>query len=255
MPNGSQFRHPVGPPALNTAEYAAALNEVKSLGATNSTTRTPEQTNIARFWADGAGTSTPPGHWNRIAQSVAAAQGNTLSENARMFALLNLAEADAAVVSWDNKYQTNYWRPVTAIQLADQDGNAATDPDPNWTPLIATPPFPTYTSGHSTFSGAAAEILKLFYGTDNISFTTSAEGAAGVADRSFTSFSQAAGEAADSRLYGGIHFRFDNDHGLENGIALGQFIFANELQPIPEPSTWVLLISGAIGVAFFARRR
>ncbi|MEX2138182.1 MAG: vanadium-dependent haloperoxidase [Pirellulales bacterium] len=254
MPDGAQFRHAAGPPSLTSAEYTAALNEVKSLGAANSTTRTQEQTNIAHFWADGANTSTPPGHWNQIAQSVAAAQGNTLSENARLFALLNLAEADAAIVSWDNKYATNLWRPVTAIQLADQDGNAATEADANWTPLIATPPFPTYTSGHSTFSGAAAEILDLFYGTDNVSFTTSAEGALGVVDRTFTSFSQAALEAADSRLYGGIHFRFDNEHGMQNGIALGQFVFANELQPIPEPGTWLLVLCGAVTVAFATRR-
>ena len=252
---GSQFRHAAGPPALSSAEYAAALNEVKSLGAVNSTTRTQEQTDIAHFWADGANTSTPPGHWNRIAQSVATAQGNTLSENARLFALLNLAEADAAIASWDNKYATNFWRPVTAIRLADQDGNAATEPDANWTPLIGTPPFPTYTSGHSTFSGAAAEILALFYGTDEISFTTSAEGAPGIADRSFISFSQAALEAADSRLYGGIHFRFDNEHGMENGVALGQFVFANELQPIPEPSAWVLVLWGTVLTVMLGWRR
>jgi hypothetical protein len=255
MTSGSQFRHTVGPPALTSAQYAADLNEVKSLGAANSTTRTADQTNIALFWADGANTSTPPGHWNRIAQTVGTNAGNTLSENARMFALLNLAEADAAIVSWDNKFQANFWRPITAIRLADQDGNAATDPDATWTPLITTPPFPTYTSGHSTFSGAAAEILKLYFGTDDVSFTTSAEGAASVPDRSFTSFSEAAAEAAESRLFGGIHYRFDNEHGLENGIALGQFVFANELQPVPEPSTCALLVCGAIAMALAARRR
>jgi hypothetical protein len=256
MTGGSQFRHTVGPPALTSAQYATDLNEVKSLGAANSSTRTADQTNIARFWADGANTSTPAGHWNRIAQTVGTAEGNTVSENARMFALLNLAEADAAIVSWDNKYQTNFWRPVTAIRQADLDGNAATDPDPNWTPLIATPPFPTYTSGHSTFSAAAAEILSLFYGNDNISFTTSAEGAAGIADRSFTSFSQAALEAANSRIYGGIHYRFDSEHGLENGEALGQFVFANELQPVPEPSSWLLLTTGALAsMAWVGARR
>jgi hypothetical protein len=255
MTNTTQFRNASGPPALDSAAYAAALNEVKALGRSTGSTRTQEQTDIALFWADGANTSTPPGHWNRIAQDVAAAQGNTLAENARMFALLNLAEADAAICCWDNKYQFNFWRPITAIQLADQDGNAATDPDPNWTPLIATPPFPTYTSGHSTFSGAAAEVLKLFYGTDNITFTTSAEGAAGVGDRSFTSFSQAANEAAVSRLYGGIHYRFDNEDGLQGGIALGQYVFANELQPIPEPATWLLLVSAAITCVGLLGRR
>jgi hypothetical protein len=254
MTDTTQFRNAAGPPALGSAAYAAALNEVKSLGRSTGSARTQDQTDIALFWADGANTSTPPGHWNRIAQDVAAAQGNTLAENARMFALLNLAEADAAICCWDNKYQFNFWRPITAIQLADQDGNAATDADPNWTPLIATPPFPTYTSGHSTFSGAAAEVLKLFYGTDNVSFTTSAEGASGVDDRSFTSFSQASQEAADSRMYGGIHFRFDNEDGKQGGIALGQYVFANELQPIPEPATWLLLVSAVITCAgLFAR--
>jgi hypothetical protein len=255
MPDGSYFRHAGGPPALDSAEYAAAVNEVKAIGAVNSATRTPEQTNIALFWADGGGTSTPPGHWNRIAQAVATARGNTLSENARLFALLNLTEADAAIVSWDNKYATNFWRPVTAIRLADQDGNPATEPDPNWSPLIPTPAFPTYTSGHSAFSGAAAEVLGLFFGADDISFTTSAEGAPGIADRSFDSFSQAALEAANSRLYGGIHFRFDSEDGLEDGAALARFVFANELQPVPEPSTIILVASAGLAFGWAARRR
>ena len=111
MTTTAQFRNVVGPPLLDSAAYAAAVNEVKSLGAANSATRTQDQTDVAHFWADGAGTSTPPGHWNRIAQDVAAAQGNTLSENARLFALLNLAEADAAICCWDNKYQFNFCAP------------------------------------------------------------------------------------------------------------------------------------------------
>ena len=148
MTSGSQFRDPVGPPALSSAAYAAELNEVKAIGAVNSATRTADQTNSARFWAGGGGTSQPTGHWNKIAQTVAAAEGNTLSENARLFALVNLAEADAPIVSWDNKYHFNFWRPVTAIQLADQDGNAATEADPNWLPLLTTPPYPSHTAAH-----------------------------------------------------------------------------------------------------------
>ena len=161
-----------------------------------------------------------------------------------MFALVNLAEADALIVSWDNKYHFNFWRPVTAIQLADQDGNAATEADPNWLPLLTTPPYPSHTSGPSTVSGAAGEILKQFFGTDNISFTIDGPG---IGDRTFTSFSQASQEAADSRMYGGIHFRFEDEGGRDDGIALGQFVFANELRPIPEPGTWVLLVFGLVG--------
>jgi len=252
--SGSQFRDPVGPPSLTSQEYTDAFNEVKAYGASNSVVRTAEQTDIAKFWADGSGTSTPPGHWNRIAQDVATAQGNTLSENARMFALLNMGLADAAIVCWDNKYYYDMWRPVTAIREADTDGNAATDVDTAWTPLIATPPFPTYTSGHSTFSAAAATILAAYFGTDNIAFTTSGEGFV-VADRSFSSFSAAAEEAADSRLYGGIHFRFDNEDGVANGELLGQWVVSRMLQPVPEPSSLVMTALVAGLCLPIARRR
>jgi hypothetical protein len=250
MTSPSQFRHPTGPPALSSAAYAADLNEVKSVGAVNSTTRTADQTNMARFWASGGGTSQPTGHFNKIAQTVAAAEGNTLSENARLFALLNMAEADAVILSWDSKLHYNFWRPVTAIQLADQDGNAATDPDPAWLPLLTTPPYPDYQSGLSTIGGAAGEILKQYYGTDNLSFTATAPG---IPDRTFTSFSQMSQEVADSRMFGGIHFRFTDEQGRNDGIALGQFVFANELQPIPEPATLVLLVLGGLGCLAWRR--
>jgi PAP2 superfamily len=249
MPSGSHFRDPVGPPALSSAAYAAELNEVKAIGAVNSATRTPDETNSARVWAGGQG---PIGHWNQIARTVAAAEGNTLSENARLFALLNLAEADAPIVSWDNKYHWNFWRPVTAIQLADQDGNAATEADPNWLPLLTTPPYPSHTSGASTVSGAAGEILERFFETDNISFTMTVPG---VGDRSFTSFSQASEEAALSRMWGGIHFRFEDDLGLAHGIALGELVFKNELRPIPEPGTWLLLIASLLAAMLIPARR
>ena len=126
MPDGSFFR-PDGPPALESAEYAAAYAEVKAFGAMVGSSRTPEQDTIALFWADGAGTETPPGHWNSIARQVAQRYGNTLEQNARLFALLNIAMADAAISAWDAKYTFNNWRPVTAIRNGDSDGNAATD--------------------------------------------------------------------------------------------------------------------------------
>jgi hypothetical protein len=228
MSDSSQFRPP-GSPALDSAAYAAALNEVKALGAAVGSSRTADQSQIALFWADGAGTETPPGHWNHIAQDVGAALGTTMEENARLFALLNLAMADAAICSWDAKYNFHNWRPVTAIRMADLDGNAATDPDPTWASFIVTPPFPDYVSGHSTFSGAGATVLAMFYGTDNISFTTGSDFLPGVT-RSFTSFSGAAMEAMDSRLYGGIHFRFANEDGLASGLQIGEWASTNYLE-------------------------
>jgi hypothetical protein len=229
MTHPAQFRPP-GPPALSSAAWAAAFNEVKALGALTNSTRTPDQSQIALFWADGAGTETPPGHWNSIAQDVGAALGNTLDENARLFALLNLAMADAAVCAWDAKYHFHNWRPITAIRNADTDGNPATEADATWSSFIATPPFPDYVSGHSTFSGAASTILAVFYGTDSISFTTGSDFLPGVV-RSFTSFSAASEEAMNSRLYGGIHYRFANEDGLVAGQGIGEWTATHYLLP------------------------
>ena len=222
MSSSSQFRPP-GPPSLDSEEYAADYNEVKELGAAVGSTRTEEQTLIALFWADGAGTETPPGHWNSIAQIIADVRGNSLEQNARLFALLNIAMADAAICAWDAKYAFHFWRPVTAINFA--------EPGLNWTSFITTPPFPDYVSGHSTFSGAAATVLELFYGTEELPFTIGSDFLPGFS-RSFATPSDAAAEAAESRLYGGIHFRSANEDGLLAGIAIGQWTGARYLIPI-----------------------
>jgi hypothetical protein len=219
-----------GPPALDSAEYAASFVEVKALGRATDSTRTEDQSEIALFWVNGPGTATPPGHWNSIAQLIAEQEGNTLAENARLFALLNLALADAAIASWDNKFFYNDWRPVTAIPAADTDGNDATTPDAEWLPFIPTPPFPDYTSGHSTFSGAGAKVLELFYGMDEIPFSTSSDGLPSV-ERSYDSFSQAADESGKSRVYGGIHWQYSNEDGLGSGRALAEHVVANYLNP------------------------
>jgi PAP2 superfamily len=221
MTSSSQFRPP-GPPSLDSEQYAADYNEVKELGAAFGSTRTEEQSEIALFWADGAGTETPPGHWNSIAQIIAAAQGNTLEENARLFALLNIAMADAAICAWDAKYEFHFWRPVTAINFA--------EPELNWMSFIVTPPFPDYVSGHSTFSSAAATVLPLFYGTEDLPFTIGSDSLPGVY-RSFSTCLDAAEEAAVSRLYGGIHFRTANEDGLEAGISIGEWTDTHYLQP------------------------
>ena len=229
MRTPSQLRPPAQP-ALVSRRYASEYNQVREIGSATSATRTLEQTEIAKFWADGGGTETPPGHWNRIAQQVAGAQGNDLLENARLFALLNLSLADAAILCWDAKYHYNAWRPITAIRAGAVDGNAATVADLNWTPLIVTPPFPEHTSGHSTFSGAAATVLALFYGNDNISFSSGSDAMPSVT-RHYSSFSEAANEAGMSRIYGGIHFMSANVGGLDAGESLGIYATEHYLRP------------------------
>ena len=220
--SGSQFRPPA-PPALAGAQYAAEFNEVKAIGSATSPTRTPDETAIALFWADGAGTFTPPGHWNQIAEDILVRKRTDLATSARLLALLNVAEADAVIVYWDAKFAYDRWRPVTAIRRADTDGNAATEADPSWTPLIVTPPFPTYTSGHSTFSGASSEILAAFFG-DDYAFETLGEPSLGLPPRRFPSFAAAAEEAGMSRLYAGIHFASDNIQGLTDGRAVADYV-------------------------------
>jgi PAP2 superfamily len=235
MSSGSQFRG--GPPPSPTSlEYTRAFHEVIALGRVDSIFRTADQTQIALFWADGAGTETPPGHWLRIAQGLSSEQGLSLRENARLFAYLGLAVADAAISSWDHKYSFHLWRPVTGIRNADQDGNSNTIADPSWTPLIATPPFPAYTSGHSTFSSASARILGLFFGTDDLDFSTTSDGLPGVV-RSYQSLSAAAEEAGQSGIFGGIHWQFDNAAGLAGGKAIAEHVYWNFLQPVGIPNS------------------
>ena len=217
---------PPAPPALDSAEYAQAVDQVMRLGALRNSERTDDQTAIALFWADGGGTATPPGHWNRIAADVSMAQELPLLDTTRMYALLNIAMADAGIASWDTKYHFGLWRPIDAIRQGETDGNPSTIGQTDWLPLLKTPPFPTYTSGHSTFSGAAATVLTdIFGGLVAFESTTDPQNAPSqrpladeyITKRQFTSFWQAAEEAGMSRIYGGIHFSFDNSVGLELG--------------------------------------
>jgi membrane-associated phospholipid phosphatase len=216
----ASFRPP-GPPGLDSEAYAASFRTVWALGSAASTARTREQTEVAFFWADGEGTVTPPGHWNRIAQSLARSRKLDLTESARLFALLNVAMADAGCICWDCKYRFDFWRPVTAIR----------EVDPRWTPLLPTPPFPAYTSGHSSFSGAAASALAAYFGTDRVQFSSTSEGLPGVT-RSFDSFSAAAEEAGMSRIYGGIHWSFDNVEGLASGRQVAEHVARHHFRPV-----------------------
>ena len=229
LTSGDQFR-PAAPPELTSAEYTAAFNEVKELGSATSATRTTDQTAMAHFWNNSAAPGSP-GHLNLVAQIAAQQQGNTLEENARLFAALNIAIADAVISCWDAKYEYSYWRPVTGIREAELDGNPDTAADATWTPLISTPAHPSYISGHSSVSGSAAAVLANFFGTDNISFTLPSQDTTRPA-RHFDSFSQAAKESAESRLYGGIHWSFDNNVGLSVGDAVGHYVMANFLREV-----------------------
>ena len=227
LKDSSQFRP--GPPyAVTRKKYTADFDEVKSLGGDDVTTpsaRTADQTEIALFWLESS-----PLKWNRIARTVSADQGLDLWENARLFGLLNLALADGYIAMADSKNHYNYWRPVTAIQTGDTDGNPDTTGDPAWTPLRPTPPNQDYASGHSIEGGAAAEVLKQFFGTDEISFQDCSEtlpAGSTCSDpspvlRSYTSFSQAAAENAYSRILIGFHFRKSVEEGTDYGRQIGK---------------------------------
>jgi PAP2 superfamily len=222
---------------LQSAEYTAQFNEVKSLGERNSVTRTVEQTEIAWFWAnDRDGTYKPPGHLNHAVQVISAQEGLTVLQEARLLALLNLALADAVVKIWESKYHTNidFWRPVTGIRQAATDGNPATVPDPSWNPLLEfTPPFPSYASGHSSMGGAFAGVLATIFGTDNLTFTIGTdEPIVQNVTRTFNSFSEAGFEDALSRIYLGVHWRMDCEAAYATGLRIGQYVATSVLLPL-----------------------
>jgi PAP2 superfamily len=229
LDSGDQFR-PAPPPALTSDSYAAAINEVESLGSATSTTRTAEQTEIGKFW-------NPPiqNFWNQIAKTVALAHHSDLPTTARLFATLNLSFADSAIAFYDAKYTYRLWRPVTAIRLADTDGNPNTVADPNWLPLAGnTAADPSYPGAHSTISAAGADVLASFYGNDE-HFSLTSPALPGVT-RSFTSFTAAAQEAGLSRIFSGQHTRLDHLAGLELGHAVAGFVLNNALLPAHDSS-------------------
>jgi len=239
----SQFR-PVGTPALTSVQYTTDFNETSSMGSVSSLVRTADQTLLARFW----NASTPVYFWDTVAVTLGAQRHSTLSENARLLALTNIAIADAAIACWEAKYNYVTWRPVTAIPLADTDGNPATTADPSWTPLLTTPNFPEYPSAHSTVSGAAATVLASFFGNET-SFSLDSDVMLGVT-RSFSSFSAALNEVQDARVFGGIHFRTACVDGQATGTALANYILANSLQPVHGIVPVVASAPGASGSSF-----
>jgi membrane-associated phospholipid phosphatase len=230
LASGSQFQPPP-PPAITSPRYAAEYNQVKVLGVVDSPVRTADQTALAHFWSDLTGTFDPPGHWNQIGEIAAVARRTGLAASARMFALLDMALADAGIEAWGVKYTDNTWRPVTAIRAGDDGLNPLVQGDPTWTPLWSTPPFPSYISGHSTFSAAAAAVLDSVFGK-KYSFDDPGDPSLALPSRHFASFDQAAREAGVSRIFGGIHFMSDNTAGLQVGGEVGRYVVRHELKPL-----------------------
>ena len=223
----SQFR-PAGPPALTSARYALDLNEVKAYGGQISSVRTAYQTETAVFWQ----VDTPPSLWDRVADSLAAAHHFNLIQTARLLAFLNIAMADASFAVWDAKTFYNSWRPVTAIQNAEADGNDATSADTTWMPLLVTPYFQEYPSAHAGISSAATHVLTSYFG-GQVGFTMTSAGLPGV-ERSFTSFDAALQQVGDARIYAGFHFRFSCDDGAVLGQEVGAWVQSTLMQPAPE---------------------
>jgi hypothetical protein len=226
LEEGSQFRAP-RPPALHTGRYAMDYNEVKLVGRVDSPSRPQDRTDVARFYA----ATTPVMAFNTAARQVSAAQGKTLSENARIFALLAMAIADGSISVFEAKYFYNYWRPVSAIQAGDTDGNRLTDPDPAWLPLIATPAFPSYPSAHATLSGAARAVLERAFGHGGLAITLSNPSVPGVV-LNYTAWGQITDDIDDARVYGGIHFRYDQEAGARQGRKVGRFVLRNHLRSL-----------------------
>jgi hypothetical protein len=222
----SQFR-PSLYPALNSEAYATAFNEVKEIGKLNSTVRSADQTAFAKFWYEFSEAG-----WNRVARTVASTKKLSLVEAARLFALVDMALADSYTAGWDAKIHYNFWRPYTAIRNAANDNNDATAPDAAWEPSEPTPPVQDYPSTHSALGNAAATVLAKILGNNTAFTMTSFTAVPAGSTRSFTSFSQAADENANSRVMAGIHFRFSCEAGQEMGNKIGKWIVENHLKPI-----------------------
>ena len=223
----SQFRS-AAPPALSSVAYATDLNEVKAFGGKVSSARTQDETHYATFWYEFSDIG-----WNRVARAVARDHKQDLWQRARMFALVNVAMADSYIAGWDSKFHYNLWRPITAIRLAESDGNAATSPDATWEPLLVTPPVQDYPSTHSALGAAAAAVLADAFGNDGVRFTfASTSSLPANPIRTFASFSEAARENADSRVKAGLHFRFATTAGLKLGDDIGRHAVKVMLVPV-----------------------
>ena len=224
LESGSQFR-PDGPPALDSGRYARDYREVQEIGSVSSTTRTAEQTQIARFWL-----ASPTMIWNHVARQVIQARGLDLPDAAKTLALMYLAASDAGITCWDAKYTFNFWRPMNAIRNGEFDGNDATVGDPSWQPLFPTPAHPEYLSGHTTNSSAMATTLTLLFGDDpGVSIVALSPTNPGFA-RQWTTFSEGVDEVIEARIYAGIHYRTSDEVGARVGRQVARFVANHALR-------------------------
>lgn len=226
----SQLR-PQGPPALNSPEYTRDYEEAKLLGKSDSTVRTAAQTDLANFW-----NSNYVALWCTVTRNLAEANLDNEGDTARLLALVSMSMADAAITAWDSKITFVFWRPITAIREGDNDGNPKTVGDATWSPLIATPPYPDFSSGANNLTAAATRSLALFFGTDemNFSVTTTNPGPTVQDTRDFTSFSAVQQEVVNARIYEGIHFRFADEAARKQGRLVAQWAHSHYLRPIGE---------------------
>jgi hypothetical protein len=229
---------PPPPPALTSERYATDLNEVMLIGKSDSATRTSEQTAIARLWAGiaatGSGTATNYlSIWNNIVRDVARQRRLSLVETARVFVLVNVSVHDGLQTAQTSKFVYGLWRPVTAIRQAETDLNPATAPDPNWLPLLGTPPYPTYAGNMASIGASAARALQLAFGTNGIPVTATWRQSGGLPEVShqFAGFWEVAEQQSMSRIYGGIHYRFDQTAAQQIGRSTAEFVFANYMAP------------------------
>ena len=226
LKSGDQFRAKA-PPPLSSRRYARDYNEVKALGARFNSERTPEQDQLAYFFAGNNFIL-----WNRILRDIAAEHTENIGDSARLLALGTLAVADAFITSWNDKVHYVFWRPITAIQEGDNDGNPRTAGDPTWEPLLNTPNYPEYTSGANNAVGALTRILQLFFGTDHLTFTAFSQHPLAVPNTlTYHSFSDWASDSVDVRIYQGIHFRFGDEAGLKQGRQVAEWVFRHFLKP------------------------
>ncbi len=242
---------------LQSSQYATDYNQVKDLGAAFSVTRTSDQTNQAYFWAAGDGTVKMTGMWNQVAQTVAATAGLSTADTARLLATLNVAMADASTAAMATSYNTQFWRPETAIANGDIDGNASTNVDSSWSPLIKSPSLPEYVSLGATISEAAATVLASYLG-NNVHFSLGSDiNGDGTIDltRNFTSFSQAAIEAGMAGVYGGTQFLTSVTDGQTLGANVANYVLGNDFAVVPEPASAVLLLCGGLFLLGARRRR